>query len=50
MVDVRVILIEAQEVLGSFDVSLREYAAKKLTKQGVYLVKVSEVKIRGGGA
>ena len=36
----RVILIEAQEVLGSFDTSLREYAAQKLTRQGVHLVKV----------
>ncbi|GAX77756.1 hypothetical protein CEUSTIGMA_g5199.t1 [Chlamydomonas eustigma] len=35
----RVTLIEAKEVLGSFDASLREYAASKLTKRGVVLLK-----------
>ena len=34
-------LIEAQQVLGTFDAPLREYAAKKLNKQGVHLMKVS---------
>ena len=36
----RVTLVEANEVLGSFDVRLREYAARKLHKQGVHLVQV----------
>ena len=36
----RVTLIEAQQVLGTFDAPLREYAANKLHKQGVHLVKV----------
>lgn len=35
----RVTLIEAKELLGSFDASLREYAARKLTRQGVKLRK-----------
>jgi NADH:ubiquinone reductase (non-electrogenic) len=35
----RVTLIEAREVLGSFDTSLREYAAHKLIKRGVQLRK-----------
>lgn len=34
-------LVEANEVLGSFDVRLREYAARKLHKQGVHLIQVS---------
>ncbi len=37
----RVTLIEAQQVLGTFDAPLREYAANKLNKQGVHLMKVS---------
>lgn len=36
----RVTLVEANEVLGSFDVRLREYAASKLHKQGVHLIQV----------
>ncbi len=39
--DGRVTLIEAQQVLGTFDAPLREYAANKLNKQGVHLIKVS---------
>lgn len=35
----RVTLIEAKELLGSFDGALREYAARKLTRQGVILRK-----------
>lgn len=44
--DMRVTIIEANELLGSFDSSLREYAARKLTKEGVQLVKgvVKEVR------
>ncbi|KAK9817823.1 hypothetical protein WJX72_002730 [[Myrmecia] bisecta] len=37
--DMRVTLVEAQELLGSFDTRLREYAARKLHKQGVHLIK-----------
>jgi hypothetical protein len=33
-------MIEAKELLGSFDGSLREYAARKLTRQGIKLRKV----------
>lgn len=36
---IRVTLIEANEILSSFDVSLRQYAQKHLTKSGVRLVK-----------
>ena len=36
----RVTLVEANEVLGTFDVRLREYAAKKLHKAGVHLMQV----------
>ncbi|GMH42376.1 hypothetical protein BSKO_10295 [Bryopsis sp. KO-2023] len=36
---IRVTIIEAQDLLGSFDNSLREYAANKLAKQGVVLMK-----------
>ncbi|KAG1655670.1 hypothetical protein FOA52_011798 [Chlamydomonas sp. UWO 241] len=35
----RVTLVEAKEVLGSFDASLREYAARKLVRMGVELRK-----------
>ena len=44
--DVRITLIEANELLGSFDARLREYAAKKLISAGVHLVKgiVKEVR------
>lgn len=34
----RVTLVEAAEVLGSFDARIREYAARKLHKQGVILI------------
>lgn len=37
--DMRVTLIEGRDILGSFDVTLREYAARHLTRQGVKLVK-----------
>ncbi|KAL5721021.1 NADH:ubiquinone reductase (non-electrogenic) [Ranunculus cassubicifolius] len=36
--DIRVTLIEANEILSSFDVRLRDYATKQLTKCGVNLV------------
>lgn len=42
----RVTLIEAQELLGSFDNSLREYAARTLSKQGVVLRKVVPISNR----
>ncbi|PSC72864.1 internal alternative NAD(P)H-ubiquinone oxidoreductase mitochondrial-like [Micractinium conductrix] len=44
--DMRITLIEANELLGSFDTSLREYTARKLTQEGVQLVKgvVKEVR------
>ena len=32
-------LIEGKEILGSFDASLREYAARALVRSGVQLVK-----------
>jgi len=38
--DIRVTLIEGAQLLGSFDVRLREYAARKLHRQGIRLVKV----------
>ncbi|DBB14410.1 hypothetical protein WJX82_007842 [Trebouxia sp. C0006] len=37
--EMKVTLIEAQQVLGTFDAPLREYAANKLNKQGVHLMK-----------
>ncbi|CAL0312031.1 unnamed protein product [Lupinus luteus] len=36
---VHVTLIEANEILSSFDVSLRQYATKHLTKSGVHLMR-----------
>uniref|UniRef100_A0A5B7BKB6 Internal alternative NAD(P)H-ubiquinone oxidoreductase A1, mitochondrial n=1 Tax=Davidia involucrata TaxID=16924 RepID=A0A5B7BKB6_DAVIN len=36
---IRVTLIEANEILSSFDVGLRQYATKHLTKSGVRLVR-----------
>lgn len=45
----RVTLIEAKELLGSFDASLREYAARKLTRQGIKLRKVRALAGRGFG-
>jgi NADH:ubiquinone reductase (non-electrogenic) len=38
--DTRVTLVEGRDILGSFDVSLREYAARHLTRIGVRLHKV----------
>ncbi|CUG05974.1 NADH dehydrogenase, putative [Bodo saltans] len=35
----KVTLVEAGEILGSFDLTLRNYGAKKLTKMGVHLRK-----------
>ena len=35
----RVTLIEGKEILGSFDASLREYAARALVRSGVQLLK-----------
>lgn len=37
--DMRITLIEADQLLSSFDARLREYAALKLTRAGVHLVK-----------
>lgn len=44
--DMRITLIEANELLGSFDARLREYTARQLVKEGVHLVKgvVKEVR------
>ncbi|KAL4421702.1 hypothetical protein ABPG77_010646 [Micractinium sp. CCAP 211/92] len=44
--DMRITMIEANELLGSFDSRLREYAARRLTREGVQLVKgvVKEVR------
>ena len=39
--DIRITLVEGLQLLGSFDVRLREYAARKLHQQGVHLVKVA---------
>ncbi|XP_057419976.1 internal alternative NAD(P)H-ubiquinone oxidoreductase A1, mitochondrial-like [Lotus japonicus] len=36
---IHVTLIEANEILSSFDVSLRQYATKHLTKSGVHLMR-----------
>lgn len=36
---IHVTLIEANEILSSFDVRLRQYATKQLTKSGVHLVR-----------
>lgn len=46
--DMRITLIEADQLLASFDPSLREFAARKLTRAGVHLVKgiVKEVRER----
>ena len=38
--DARVTLVEGRDILGSFDIKLREYAAQHLTKNGVKLQKV----------
>ncbi|GAB4820804.1 hypothetical protein N2152v2_007850 [Parachlorella kessleri] len=44
--DMRVTVIEANELLGSFDARLREYAARKLVRAGVHLMRgiVKEVR------
>lgn len=39
--DMKVTLVEANEILASFDVRLREYTARHLQRSGVRLVKVS---------
>ena len=44
--DMRVTLIEADQLLGSFDARLREYAAKKLAKAGVHLIKAIVKEVR----
>ena len=44
--DIRVTIVEGMQLLGSFDARLREYAATKLHKQGVSLVKVSAASAR----
>ncbi|EIE24104.1 mitochondrial type-II NADH dehydrogenase [Coccomyxa subellipsoidea C-169] len=38
--DIRISLVEGAQLLGSFDVRLREYAARKLHNQGIHLIKV----------
>lgn len=45
----RVTVIEAKELLGTFDGSLREYAARKLVSQGVKLRRVRPMCVFGGG-
>jgi NADH:ubiquinone reductase (non-electrogenic) len=44
--DVRITLIEANELLGSFDARLREYAVGKLVKEGVHLLKAVVKEVR----
>lgn len=39
--------MEAQELLGSFDGRLRQYAARKLTRAGVHLVQVGPASLLG---
>ena len=46
--EMTVTLIEANELLGSFDARLREYAARKLAKQGVQLVRGVVKEVREG--
>ncbi|KAK9842472.1 hypothetical protein WJX81_001619 [Elliptochloris bilobata] len=53
--DVRVTLVEAMQLLGSFDSRLREYAARTLHRQGIHLVhgmvkevREKEVELRSG--
>jgi Pyridine nucleotide-disulphide oxidoreductase len=38
--DTRVTLVEGRDILGSFNIKLREYAARHLTRNGVKLTKV----------
>jgi NADH:ubiquinone reductase (non-electrogenic) len=42
----RISIIEAREVLGSFNARLREYAVKRLTSGGVAFVKGSVKEVR----
>ena len=42
----RITLIEASQLLGSFDVRLREYAAGRLAREGVHLVKAVVKEVR----
>lgn len=44
----RITLIEANELLGSFDARLREYAARKLVESGVHLIKGVVKEVREG--
>ena len=53
--DMRITLIEATELLGSFDAGLRDYAARKLRGAGVHLrrgvvqeVAPEEITLQGG--
>lgn len=53
--DIRITLIEATELLGTFDAALREYAARKLRGAGVHLrkgvvqeVRAEEIVLQGG--
>jgi len=40
--------VEANELLGSFDASLREYTARRLTEEGVQLIKGVVKEVRQG--
>jgi len=44
----RVTIIEAKEILGTFDYSLREYAAQKMSKRGVRLHRGIVQKVEAG--
>jgi NADH:ubiquinone reductase (non-electrogenic) len=35
----QITIVEANELLGSFDTRLREYTARKLVKEGVQLIR-----------
>ena len=48
--EIQITLVEGFQLLGSFDVRLREYAAQKLHKQGVHLVKARALPAPPGGA
>lgn len=45
----QVTLIEADQLLGSFDARLREYAARKLVAAGVHLTRGIVKEVRGPG-
>ena len=47
--DMKVTLVEANEILASFDVRLREYTAQHLQRSGVKLVKVPSVLLLQSG-